>query len=84
MLAYEGLLKCKKWLSSVPPPLASAASSSPAAAEAAAGLVVVEHMWASAHSVFVLAPLSVAKSQCDIAQLLLIHPSTHIPVSCLQ
>jgi hypothetical protein len=37
-------------------------------------------MWASARSVFVLAPLSAAKSKCDGALLFVIHPSTHIPV----
>ena len=41
-------------------------------------------MWASARSVFVIAHLSAAKSKCDVAQLSLIHLSTHIPVSCLQ
>jgi hypothetical protein len=40
-------------------------------------------MWARAHSVFILATLSSSKSKCDIAQLSLIHLSTHIPVSCL-
>ena len=37
-------------------------------------------MWASARSVFVLAPFSAAKSKCNGALLFVIHPSTHIPV----
>jgi hypothetical protein len=41
-------------------------------------------MWASAYSVFVLAPLSAAKSKCDGAQLFVIHLSTHVSVPYFQ
>jgi hypothetical protein len=41
-------------------------------------------MWASARSVFVLAPLSAAKSKCDGALLFVIHLSTHILVPWFQ